>query len=251
MRYYLPTWFYVCYIDSQQHSFVKSIVKKEDKEVNSNDEIDYQFVPVVNLSKLARQLKKNSSSGSVVVPFDSSVVKKEEPKKEENASDFSAGFFPTEFSPRQHSGVPEHAKKKSSGIKKKTVNPFSLSIQFHATTSSRRWASLYQKKPVQEEASIQANPNYVGLLSGVNWKSLTEPASLPVSTDFFPSISNLKTKNFQQYNYTLSLIPGENNYQDNPRLLFKELVAQRLAHGKYCCFIFFYLSRITRFQLGR
>ena len=117
-------------------------------------------------------------------------------------------------------------------------NPFSnLKItRSKATASKRRWVNVYHGVSAATTAAlsvspeVSANPNYRGLLDGINWDSITEPALLPLSTDYFPPAGALKAK-FTEHPYTMSLIPMENHYDDNPRLLLKELIYQRLVHG--------------------
>jgi hypothetical protein len=115
-------------------------------------------------------------------------------------------------------------------------NPFSNErmTRQKPTASKRRWTNVYHtvESPVAENSlpEVAANPNYRGLLQGINWDSITEPASLPLTTDYFPPDNTLKTL-FTEHPYTMSLSPGENQYDDNPRLLLKELVYQRLVHG--------------------
>jgi hypothetical protein len=114
-------------------------------------------------------------------------------------------------------------------------NPFSNERVARAkpTASKRRWTNVYHSvdAPLPDSApEVIANPNYRGLLQGINWDSITEPASLPLTTDYFPPDLTLKTL-FTEHPYTMSLIPMENQYEDNPRLLLKEMVYQRLVHG--------------------
>ncbi len=102
------------------------------------------------------------------------------------------------------------------------------------TESKRRWINAFSKAPskASETDVNEANPNYVGFLEGINWQSITEPASLPLYTDYFPTASTLKEK-FTEHPYIMSLIPLENPYDDNPRLLMREMLIQRLV--RCCC----------------
>jgi hypothetical protein len=79
-----------------------------------------------------------------------------------------------------------------------------------------------------------------------NWKSLTEPASLPLTTDYFPSPTDLypfifdktytasltssRNKMYTEYNTIISLV-DENLYQNNTEALLRELISQRLSQG--------------------
>jgi hypothetical protein len=62
-----------------------------------------------------------------------------------------------------------------------------------------------------------------------NWKSLCQPAVLPLSSSYCPTLSDLHA-NYFEYNHTLLLIPNLNDYQNDPTLLIEEMVCQRMAH---------------------
>ncbi|GAB1599295.1 GATOR complex protein Iml1-like isoform X1 [Argonauta hians] len=80
----------------------------------------------------------------------------------------------------------------------------------------------------------------------VDWKSLTIPASLPITTDFFPDLRSLNA-DFVVYNYiilpeivnseywsNLPSNPDEKCYRKPPmdtEQLFRELISQRLSQG--------------------
>ena len=75
---------------------------------------------------------------------------------------------------------------------------------------------------------------------GVAWKSLTTPACLPWTTDYFPNKKTWESKFSELSNYTLLLEDireqyGCNNYQYNKNIsmdqVFYELVGHRLAMG--------------------
>lgn len=84
---------------------------------------------------------------------------------------------------------------------------------------------------------IQNNIVSVVTLSGVDWKSLTIPACLPITTDYFPDDICLKTDYlFSDYN----LLPDDVNadYAQQRAVyrkplttqeVFRELVSQRLS----------------------
>ena len=64
----------------------------------------------------------------------------------------------------------------------------------------------------------------------INWKSFCKPAILPLTTDFMPSANELNSANlYAQYPHTLSLIPDENDFGNEPAHLLQELLSQRLA----------------------
>jgi len=87
-----------------------------------------------------------------------------------------------------------------------------------------RWGHLY----------LPALPDLYG--EAPNWRSLTIPGSLPITTDQFPSRNEIQKK-FLRVPYRVSLVPGENIYDDNTSQLLAELICQRynqeyqLAHN--------------------
>ncbi|KAI9272814.1 hypothetical protein BDA99DRAFT_556413 [Phascolomyces articulosus] len=73
----------------------------------------------------------------------------------------------------------------------------------------------------------------------VHWRSLTSPACLPLTTDYFPSNEELK-KHYNHYMYTVSASEDVNLYQAGDRTLSEhiktanlltEMISQRLAQG--------------------
>lgn len=73
----------------------------------------------------------------------------------------------------------------------------------------------------------------------VHWRSLTCPACLPLTTDYFPSNEELK-KDYRHYMYTVSASEDVNLYQAGDRSisehkrtanLLQEMISQRLAQG--------------------
>ncbi|GAM22764.1 hypothetical protein SAMD00019534_059390 [Acytostelium subglobosum LB1] len=107
----------------------------------------------------------------------------------------------------------------------KTINPFKLdSTSFHLTSNRRRWSHLWYSPNTFIFGKTNAN------LFLPNWKSLCEPASLPITTDYFPTPKDLLTK-YIEYVHTLTLSPDENEYHNNTEELLKELISQRLAQG--------------------
>ena len=72
----------------------------------------------------------------------------------------------------------------------------------------------------------------------MNWKSLSTPACLPLTTDFFPQALDL-AKNYQEYTYTVSPADDITPYKDNRvnteqrkvQSLLIELFSHRLSQG--------------------
>ena len=94
------------------------------------------------------------------------------------------------------------------------------------------------QKPNWEFSNIDETMGIVK--TGVAWKSLTTPACLPLTTDFFPSAETWNTKFACSSDYSLLLEDirdqyGFTNYQYNNKItmaqVFNELVGHRLAMG--------------------
>jgi len=63
---------------------------------------------------------------------------------------------------------------------------------------------------------------------GLNWKSLTQPAILPLNTDYLPSVADLKDK-FTVHQYAIQFLQEESPFETLEDAL-RELVCQRLSH---------------------
>ena len=64
----------------------------------------------------------------------------------------------------------------------------------------------------------------------INWKSLTKPAILPLTTDYFPTANELNSASlYAQYPNSLSLTPNENDFNNNLELLLQEMLGQSLG----------------------
>eukprot|EP01113_Clastostelium_recurvatum_P024750 TRINITY_DN2956_c0_g3_i1.p1 TRINITY_DN2956_c0_g3~~TRINITY_DN2956_c0_g3_i1.p1 ORF type:complete len:1621 (+),score=302.44 TRINITY_DN2956_c0_g3_i1:34-4896(+) len=111
----------------------------------------------------------------------------------------------------------------------------------HISSNRRRWSHLWfspntyifgRTLKAATNAVAVGNPSIPSHTTSLtpNWKSLCEPASLPITTDFFPSQTELNSK-YEEYGHVLTLPIGENMYQNNLRLLLMELISQRLAQG--------------------
>jgi hypothetical protein len=61
-----------------------------------------------------------------------------------------------------------------------------------------------------------------------NWKSLCQPAVLPLTTDYWPSATELRL-NYFEYNHTLALVHNQNDYNNNTAALLEEITCQRQA----------------------
>jgi len=74
--------------------------------------------------------------------------------------------------------------------------------------------------------------------TGVDWKSLTIPASFPITTDYFPAEAATFHREYTVTEYTLTpeeilgelVAPRGRRMLDNAEI-FRELVSQRLAQG--------------------
>ncbi|DAZ98946.1 TPA: LOW QUALITY PROTEIN: hypothetical protein N0F65_001385 [Lagenidium giganteum] len=110
------------------------------------------------------------------------------------------------------------------------INPFKYSMETldetpHKLTSDRRrWSHLFPTMLADHVAM-----GFKVLHLGPNWKSLTSPAILPLTTDFYPSPKDLHTSYTESF-YTLTL-PSTDifpKYRNHNELLV-EMVCQRLA----------------------
>eukprot|EP00475_Leptophrys_vorax_P014064 TRINITY_DN20445_c0_g1_i1.p1 TRINITY_DN20445_c0_g1~~TRINITY_DN20445_c0_g1_i1.p1 ORF type:complete len:546 (+),score=141.84 TRINITY_DN20445_c0_g1_i1:90-1640(+) len=92
------------------------------------------------------------------------------------------------------------------------VNPFkSIAIPLAPASNRRRWSHLL---PVFDGEGLEE----------LNMKSLSIPAILPLTCDYFPSSAD-RTKHFVNYFYSLSVHAAG----IRPEFLLKELISQRLA----------------------
>lgn len=108
--------------------------------------------------------------------------------------------------------------------------PTDMAILAQSTSSSRRWSHLFPK-PLGKLTPSARNATAPNLFTAdANWESLTAPACLPLETDFFPTERELAS-GFMKGAYTLSLLPGEDVYQNNTEEMIQELVSQRLAQN--------------------
>lgn len=112
-------------------------------------------------------------------------------------------------------------------------------IEFLYFCSSFQWWEEIKKLLMTLSSSYKRTDNNVSVVtfSGVDWKSLTIPACLPITTDYFPDDICLKTDYlFSDYN----LLPDDVNadYAQQRAVyrkplttqeVFRELVSQRLS----------------------
>ncbi|KAI7859494.1 hypothetical protein BDC45DRAFT_216782 [Circinella umbellata] len=103
-------------------------------------------------------------------------------------------------------------------------NPADFSLIF--TSHLRRWLHALPRIDLYDGARV-------------HWRSLTSPACLPLTTDYFPSNEELK-KHYNHYMYTVSASEDVNLYQAGDRTLSEhiktanlltEMISQRLAQG--------------------
>ncbi|KDO23315.1 hypothetical protein SPRG_11629 [Saprolegnia parasitica CBS 223.65] len=95
------------------------------------------------------------------------------------------------------------------------MNPFQLNeCSTRLTSNRRRWSHIFPWS--QSEHWI----------SGPNWKSLVNPAVLPLTTDYYPAPNELHTSYTESF-YTLMLL--ENSSSLSTHQLLVEMVCQRLS----------------------
>ena len=118
-----------------------------------------------------------------------------------------------------------HSSVKSSVIsrRKKAFNPFRQSdedeVLAKRSHNRRRWSHVF---PIGEvEFKRHAGPI---------WNSLTSPAILPLSVDYFPSPQELRDENTFQFNFYQVTLGGiENNHYASHADLLMEMVRQRVT----------------------
>lgn len=125
-----------------------------------------------------------------------------------------------------------------------TMNPFRISTESVDSSSQRlssdrrRWSHLFPvrlhgQEPAQFGVGGAQDEDGAKLLYiGPNWKSLTTPAILPLTSDYFPSPNELRSSYSESF-YTLTL-PSSSPYDSVPKYnnhdeLLIEMICQRLA----------------------
>lgn len=63
---------------------------------------------------------------------------------------------------------------------------------------------------------------------GLNWKSLTQPAILPINTDYMPNVAAL-VKGYDVQNFYQLLIDKHECPFPNPECLMQEMIASRVT----------------------
>ncbi|OQR82637.1 hypothetical protein ACHHYP_15711 [Achlya hypogyna] len=95
------------------------------------------------------------------------------------------------------------------------VNPFQLNeCSTRLTSNRRRWSHIFPWSQTDH------------WVSGPNWKSLVNPAVLPLTTDYYPAPNELHTCYTESF-YTLMLL--ENSSSLSTHQLLVEMVCQRLS----------------------
>ena len=105
----------------------------------------------------------------------------------------------------------------------KACNPFRQSdedeVLAKKSHNRRRWSHVFPAGEVEFKRH-----------SGPIWNSLTAPAILPLSVDYFPSPQELKDEGTFQFNpYTVTLSGIENKHYSTHAELMMEMVRQRVA----------------------
>lgn len=106
--------------------------------------------------------------------------------------------------------------------KKYAINPFRrvqgsdfLQSRSH---NRRRWSHVFPQGSSERDVYVHF---------GLNWKSLTQPAILPLDTDYVPTVEHLMST-YTRSTYNLILDPLECPFA-SPEALLTEMVSQRLA----------------------
>lgn len=107
------------------------------------------------------------------------------------------------------------------------TNPFRLEQGMNylkiRTHNRRRWSYVF---PVEDDSTHFGKSMYC--FHGPNWKSLSQPAILPLSTDFLPLRSELHA-NYSFNEYTVIMDEKESAFDTYENLL-TEMVCQRLSY---------------------
>jgi hypothetical protein len=97
------------------------------------------------------------------------------------------------------------------------LNPFIFEADRYATPNTRRWSHLFTNLASTQYAY------------STTWKSLVHPASLPLTTDFFPNSAVLAAE-YEESVYQLAFA-DDANHPKRTKVLHMELVTQRLQQG--------------------
>lgn len=122
-----------------------------------------------------------------------------------------------------HDTSASSAKASLSSRRKKAFNPFRQSdedeVLAKRSHNRRRWSHVFPAGEVEFKRH-----------AGPIWNSLTSPAILPLSVDFFPSPQELKDPNNFQFNFYQVTLGGiENNPYATHADLLMEMVRQRVT----------------------
>lgn len=103
------------------------------------------------------------------------------------------------------------------------INPFHIeegkAFMEMRTHNRRRWAHAFSSQIVEVNIATRYELNY---------PSLCQPAILPLSTDYIPSIEDIKNNYYTFCDYHLMIDPTCSPYR-NPETLLVEMINQRLA----------------------
>jgi hypothetical protein len=116
--------------------------------------------------------------------------------------------------------------------KQSSINPFRMKdgekYLNSITHNRRRWSHVFPEGKQDKVVDY-----------GLNWKSLTQPAVLPLNTDYLPSIKELES-NYNVHQYTISIDRYESPFV-SVKAALQELVCQRLSQVRcldFCCNLF-------------
>lgn len=161
-----------------------------------------------------RPSNKDVRAGS---PPSGGIVNKKQPGRPTSPS--STGIRSKKLATRETSGTSG----KQSLRQQKACNPFRQSdedeVLAKRSHNRRRWSHVFPVGEVEFKRH-----------SGPIWNSLTAPAILPLSVDYFPSPQELRDEGTFQFNpYTVTLGGIENKHYSSHADLMMEMVRQRVA----------------------
>src|SRR5690606_27958009 len=139
------------------------------------------------------------------------------------------------------SGLGERLMQTRQKSKQTSINPSNPPKTIIKMTSNlRRWQHAFPKvrQHLQTPSNLIRSEVYTdGLSSTDPWRGLLSPASLPLTTDFFPSKEDLQEL-YSEYVHLISPSEDISAYEENERMqhkkaarLMTELIYHRLAQG--------------------
>jgi hypothetical protein len=103
-----------------------------------------------------------------------------------------------------------------------------VALQQHLTLGNKIISTAFQTRWGHLFGHLYATLDHLHNPLRPNWKSLCQPAVLPLTTDYWPSPLELR-KDYSEYNHTLALVQNQNDYNNDMSALLEEMICQRQA----------------------